>query len=103
MNKNEEGTNSLFKSEFYFDLKETSAEISSATGVKDVSIASAKLVGKTLCNTAVFTGKAGIKLAKNLPEITVKIIERRLNSSSNIEPRKREEMEDFLEKNKSGL
>jgi len=56
------------KKNYYFDLKEAATDIGLALGAKEKSIASAKLFGKTLFNTALFSGRAVIKTGKEALE-----------------------------------
>ncbi len=65
-------SDSLFKSKYYFDLKEAVTDISYSFGGKDKSIASAKLLGKTIANVAVFSGKFGIEVIKQAPDFIAK-------------------------------
>ncbi|ATH78561.1 hypothetical protein CLM76_13640 [Vreelandella venusta] len=52
----------------YYDLKEAFNEVSDSIGGKEKSIASAKLLGKTMFNTALFSGRAMIKSGKEMLE-----------------------------------
>ena len=69
-------------------------------GAKETSIAGVKLLGETLFNTALFAGKAGVEIAKKLPDAVASQVEKNLKENPNIEPEKREKMEAFLEKHK---
>lgn len=68
------GENDL-DSEHYFSLKEAADDVSDAYGAKETAVASAKLVGKTLFNTALFGGKLGVKVLKEAPAIAQKFAE----------------------------
>ncbi len=60
---------SLFQSELYFDMGEAIEDVRMASGGKETAAASAKLMGKALCNTGVFAGKLSVSILKNLPAI----------------------------------
>jgi hypothetical protein len=92
---------SLFKSRHYFSLGDAVDEVSLSCGAKETTLAGAKLLGKTLFNTALFAGKAGVEIAKKLPDVIANKAERSLKENPNIEPEKREKMEDFIEKHKN--
>lgn len=91
---------SLFDSEYYFDLGSAVDEISSASGAKDTSLASAKLFGKTLFNTSLFVGKLGLEVVKNLPEVLAKEAQRKLDNDPNLSDEKREKLENYLQKHR---
>jgi hypothetical protein len=56
----------------YFDLKEATNDIGNALGAKETAIASAKLFGKTIFNTALFAGRAAIKTSEDFSELKEK-------------------------------
>ena len=60
--------NGLFDSEYYFKLGDAVDDVSTADGAKEKTVAGAKLVGKTLSNFALFSGKLGLEILKKLPE-----------------------------------
>ena len=66
---------SLLDSKFYFNLKDAADEVSTAIGAKETAAKGTKLIGKTASNVAVFSGKLGLKLFKNLPKITAALAE----------------------------
>jgi hypothetical protein len=68
------GDNDL-DSEHYYSLKEAADNVSDAFGAKETAVASAKLVGKTVFNTALFGGKLGLKVLKEAPAIMQKVAE----------------------------
>lgn len=53
-----------------FSLSDAGRDVSVATGVGEVSAASAKLVGKFLANSAIIGGKIGWQVVKLLPDFT---------------------------------
>ena len=59
----------LFKSRFYFDLKEAADDVVCSYGIADKTKESAVLLGKAVCNTGVFAGKLGLEFLKNLPRL----------------------------------
>lgn len=101
---------SLFKSKLYFSLGDAVNDVSCSYGIKDTSIASAKLLGKTLCNTVVFAGKFGLEMAKRAPEMKekqekiqrenkiqkVKQAKKYLKENPDLEPEKRKKIEQFI-------
>lgn len=72
---NEPDEKSIFKSRFYFDLKDASDDITLSYGVKENTVSTAKLAGKALFNTGILAGKLGAKLIKNSPEIIERMSE----------------------------
>ena len=60
----------------------------------------AKLPGKTASNVAVFSGKRGLKLLKNLPAITAAMAEEMLKKGGNMSPEQRSRLEEISRKNK---
>ena len=67
---------SVFKSKLYYDLSDAVDEVSLASGVKETAAQSAKLIGKGLFNTVIFSGKLGFKILEELPEAIAKTAER---------------------------
>ena len=98
-----EGTDeedSLLESRLYFDLKGAMDEVSTAIGAKDTATQSAKLVGKTASTVAVFSGKLGLKMLKNLPAITAAMAEEMLKKGGNLSQEQRSRLEEISKKNK---
>lgn len=67
-------------SKFYFNMGKASDEITLASGVKETTLATAKLAGKALFNTGIFAGKLGIEIVKSAPEAMEKERERQLKA-----------------------
>jgi len=67
----------LFDSEHYFKLGDAVDDVSMAYGVKDKAVAGAKLAGKTIFNTALFSGKLGLEVLKKLPDAIAKQAEKK--------------------------
>lgn len=63
---NEKG---ILDSDYYFSLSGAVDDVSLAYGAKEKTVASAKLVGKTIFNTALFSGKLGLEMLKRMPEV----------------------------------
>lgn len=57
------------KKSYYFKLGDAVDDFSYASGMKEKTSAIAKLVGKTMFNTTLFTGKLGLDVVKALPDI----------------------------------
>ena len=100
MTEQTEEEDSLLESKLYFDLKDAMDDVSTAIGAKDTAAQGAKLLGKTASNVAVFSGKLGLKLLKNLPAITAAMAEEMLKKGGNMSPEQRSRLEEISRKNK---
>lgn len=59
-------------SEYYFKLGDAVDDVSIAYGAKDKAVAGAKLAGKTIFNAALFSGKLGLAVLRELPDAIAK-------------------------------
>lgn len=73
----DDNENGIFESEYYFSLSDAAKDVSFAYGAKETTVAGAKLVGKTVFNTALFSGKVGLEIIKRLPEFMAQKIEKK--------------------------
>ena len=68
-----------------FDLTDATHDVSLSYGAKEKAQSAAKLAGKTIFNTGVFAGKAGVELLKKSPDILKRMAEeaekRKLNQT----------------------
>lgn len=62
----------FYKSKHYYDLKDAATDVGMWLGTKEMLAPTAKLVGKSLFNAALFTGMAGVAVVKNFPAIAKK-------------------------------
>ena len=67
-----------------FDLKEAINDVSFAFGAKDTLGAGAKLLGKSIFNAGLFTGKLAIGIAKELPGTRAKQAQKTLNEKNDL-------------------
>lgn len=100
MDDKEKEDDSIFKSKYYFGFMDAVDDVLLSQGAKETSVAGVKLLGKTLFNTALFAGKAGVEIVKQLPNALAGQVERNLSRNENIDPEKRVKMEEFVEKYK---
>lgn len=87
---------SLFKSQFYFDLKGAFKEARSEFGGSDnkaKALASAKLAGKALANTGVFATKLGVEILKRAPSAIARQAEGHLKSNDNLSSEQRDKLQ----------
>lgn len=99
----EEDEKSVFKSKYYFKLNEAVRDVKTdfqIGNVADKAKASAKLLGKTVFNLGLFTGKVGIEVVKNLPQHTARIAESHLKSNTNLTDEQRSKLEGIVERGK---
>lgn len=92
---------SFYKSKHYFDLKEAAKDVSFSFGAKDTASSIAKLAGKSLFNAGLFTGKLGLEVAKNAPDIVAKVVESNLkNNSGKMTDEQIEKSQTYVNENK---
>lgn len=97
MSNEDKKYDSIFKSGLYFSLDDAVDDISHSNGTKETSIAGAKLLGKTLCNTAIFTGKLGMEMLKRAPETIARHAKKNLKENPNLTQEEREKLEGYIE------
>lgn len=96
----QDGNKEQEKNNGYFSLSDAADDLTLAFGKKEKTIATAKLLGKTLFNVGLFAGKVGIDVVKNSPDLMSKAIETKINNSShNMTQEQIEKGREFVDKN----
>ena len=98
-NKSEKDEEGILKSKYYFDLKVATNEVSSAFGAKETLGAGAKLLGKSVFNVGLFTGKLAVEIAKELPNAIASQAQKNLNRSD-LSSEQREKLEEIASRRK---
>lgn len=100
MSNGKENDDNLFKSKFYFKLGDAVDDVKFAFGAKETATESAKLVGKTASNIAIFSGKLGLKIIKEMPNTLANMAETQLKTQKNLSDEQRAKLESMASKRK---
>jgi len=95
--ENDNNEDSILKSKYYFDLKDAADDVSMAYGATEILGASAKLLGKSIFNAGLFTGKLALEIAKEVPGALANQAQKTLNERDDLTSEQRSKLEKVVE------